>query len=103
MYAKVNSLIVALLACRFIGAMKNRNRTILTLTVPPAWRDEIDRRASALNLTRATYANLILAKWWDDGKPPVTQPDRLMQLAIRSTQDLTSGAAKKAPTTPRVR
>jgi len=60
---------------------RNTSKTLLSLSIPEDWRIEIDRRAESLNLTRATYATLILAKWWSDGKPPVTQPDKLMQLA----------------------
>jgi len=61
--------------------MKSRTKTLLSLSIAPAWREEIDRRAESLNLTRATYATLILEKWWKDGRPPVTEPDRLMQIA----------------------
>ncbi len=64
-----------------LETMKSRTKTLLSLSVPPPWRDEIDRRAISLNLSRATYATLIIEKWWNDGKPPVTEPDRLMQIA----------------------
>jgi hypothetical protein len=63
---------------------RNTSKTLLSLSIPEDWRQEIDRRAESLNLTRATYATLILAKWWSDGKPPVTEPDRLMQVAKSS-------------------
>lgn len=42
---------------------------------------EIDRRAEVLGLKRSTYAAQILEKWMTEGCPPVSAPDRLMQLA----------------------
>ncbi len=58
-----------------------KGKTLLGLTVPNAWRDEIDRRADALNLTRSTYAALVIEDWYKRGCPPITEPDRLMQIA----------------------
>jgi hypothetical protein len=82
--AEVKSLVETAAASWSCVRVKSRTKTLLSLSVSPQWRDEIDRRAALLNLTRATYATLILAKWWADGRPPVTEPDRLMQLAGQS-------------------
>jgi hypothetical protein len=82
MKAQIQSNIVLYILSWFRAVMPRRgNKVLLSLSIPPAWRDDIDRRALALNLTRATYATLILAKWRADGMPAVTEPDRLVQLA----------------------
>jgi hypothetical protein len=61
-----------------------KGKTLINVSVPNAWRDEIDRRAEGLHLTRATFTMLILAKWWQDGRAPVSEPDKLMQIAAKT-------------------
>jgi len=61
-----------------------KGKTLLGLTVDESIRKEIDRRAERLHLSRSTYAALILQDWKARGHPPVTEPDRLMQLAIKN-------------------
>jgi hypothetical protein len=58
-----------------------KDRAMLGLTVPIPLRDEIDRRAAVLNLSRSAYSALILDDWWRRKCPPVSEPDRFMQLA----------------------
>jgi hypothetical protein len=61
-----------------------KGKTLVNVSLPNAWRDEIDRRAAVLRLTRATYTVMIVEKWWKDGQPPVSEPDRLMQIAAKA-------------------
>lgn len=42
---------------------------------------EIVARGEALDKKKGSYAALILEKWFADGCPPVTEADRLMQIA----------------------
>ena len=37
-----------------------KNKTLVSISIPTEWRDEIDRRAAALSLTRAAYVTMIL-------------------------------------------
>lgn len=53
----------------------------MTINIAKAAADEIGRRADALHLTPSTYAAIIVEKWVADGCPPVTEPDRLLQIA----------------------
>ncbi|HVU39273.1 MAG TPA: hypothetical protein VHC95_13140, partial [Opitutales bacterium] len=57
--------------------------TLISINIPNAWRSEIDRRAASLSLTRSAYATMILGKWWEDGAPPVSEPDRLIQITSK--------------------
>jgi len=58
-----------------------KGKRLVSLSLPDSWLAEIDRRAASLRLTRATYAMMIIERWWEGGKPPVSEPDRLMQIA----------------------
>lgn len=49
--------------------------------MPEGWCAEIDLRASALGLTRASYLRLIVQRWRREGRPAVSEPDRLMQVS----------------------
>jgi len=60
-----------------------KNKTLISISIPQAWRDEIDSRAAALSLTRAAYATMILERWWAEGCPAISEPDRLMQLTCK--------------------
>ncbi|MEN9841012.1 MAG: hypothetical protein RL376_812 [Verrucomicrobiota bacterium] len=42
---------------------------------------EVEKRAAGIDKKKGTYAALILEKWFADGCPPVTEADRLVQLA----------------------
>lgn len=58
-----------------------KGKQLVSLSLPDQWLAEIDRRAASLRLTRATYAKMIIERWWEDGKNAVSEPDRLMQVA----------------------
>jgi hypothetical protein len=58
-----------------------KGKQLVSLSLPEAWLEEIDQRSASLRLTRATYATMVIEKWWTEGKGPVSEPDRLMQLA----------------------
>ena len=60
-----------------------KGKTMLGLTVPETLRAEIDRRAESLNLSRSAYAALVMQEWQKRGYPPVTNADRLIQLAAK--------------------
>jgi hypothetical protein len=60
-----------------------KGKTMLGLTVPDPLRAEIDRRAGSLNLSRSAYAALVMLDWQKKGYPPVTEADRLVQLAAK--------------------
>jgi len=68
-----------------------KNKTLISINIPNAWRVEIDRRAAVLSLTRSAYAAMILEKWVRDGMPHVSEPDRLMQLSSRSKAEPAGG------------
>jgi len=57
-----------------------KNKTLVSISVPVQWREEIDRRAAALSLTRAAYVTRIIELWWMRDCPAVSEPDRLMQI-----------------------
>ncbi len=57
-----------------------KNKTLVSISIPLEWRDEVDRRATALSLTRAAYVTMILEQWWAKGCPAISEPDRLMQI-----------------------
>jgi hypothetical protein len=61
-----------------------KGKKLVSVTIPEAWCSEIDRRAAALHLSRATFTMLILEDWWNRGKPPVSPPDKFMQVANKS-------------------
>jgi hypothetical protein len=63
-----------------MGKMAKGNG-MLGLTFPTALRDEIDKRAGALNPSRSTYAAMIMEEWRRRKCSPVSEPERLMQLA----------------------
>jgi hypothetical protein len=60
-----------------------KGKTMLGLTVSESLRVEIDRRAVSLNLSRSAYAGLIMLDWQKRGFPPITEADRLIQLAAK--------------------
>lgn len=41
----------------------------------------IDARAEALGWTRSRFASEVLLRWHEQGCPPITEADRLMQIA----------------------
>ncbi len=47
---------------------------------------EIVSRSDALDKTKSNYAAQILEKWFADGCPPVSESDRLMQVAKQSVK-----------------
>lgn len=47
---------------------------------------EIVARGDALDKTKSNYAAMILEKWFADGCPPVSESDRLMQIAKQSVK-----------------
>jgi hypothetical protein len=51
--------------------------------------EEIVSRSDALDKTKSSYAALILEKWFADGCPPVSESDRLMQIAKQSVKKTT--------------
>jgi hypothetical protein len=44
----------------------------------------IQSRANALGISKSRFAAQILGKWATAGHPPVSEPDRLMQIAAKS-------------------
>ena len=62
-----------------------KNKTLVSISIPTEWRDEIDRRAAALSLTRAAYVTMILEQWWAKGCQAISEPDRLMQINAKPT------------------
>jgi hypothetical protein len=62
-----------------------KNKTLVSISIPIEWRDEIDRRATALSLTRAAYVTMIIEQWWAKGCPAISEPDRLMQINAQPT------------------
>lgn len=54
---------------------------------------EIISRGDALDKTKSNYAALVLEKWFSDGCPPVSEADRLMQIAKLAEKK----PAKKTP------
>ena len=54
---------------------------MLSFSAPEKWIERIDARADPLRMTRAAFARCIVEKWFEAGEPPVTEPDRLMQIA----------------------
>jgi hypothetical protein len=61
-----------------------KGKQLVSLSLPDEWLAEIDRRAASLRLTRATYTLMIIERWWESGKSPVSEPDRLVQIANAS-------------------
>ena len=61
-----------------------KGKALASVSLPHAWRDEIDRRANALNLTRATYLRMMVADWRKRGSPPLSDADRFMQIAQKT-------------------
>jgi hypothetical protein len=61
-----------------------KGKQLVSLSLPDEWLAEIDRRAASLRLTRATYTLMIIEQWWNSGKSPVSEPDRLMLVADSS-------------------
>jgi len=57
---------------------------MLGLTIDESIREEIDRRAARLNLSRSSYAAFIMQEWKARGYPAVTEPDKLMQIAMKN-------------------
>ncbi|AHF94159.1 hypothetical protein OPIT5_06885 [Opitutaceae bacterium TAV5] len=47
--------------------------------------ETIAARAAPLSLSKSKYAALIIEQWVQAGCPPVNEPDRLMQLAKKSS------------------
>jgi hypothetical protein len=47
---------------------------------------EIVARGDALDKKKGSYAALILERWFADGCPPVSESDRLMQIARQSVK-----------------
>lgn len=47
---------------------------------------EIVARADAIDKTKSNFAALVLEKWFADGCPPVSEADRLMQIAKQATK-----------------
>ena len=64
----------------FLVGRIGKNKTLVSISIPSEWREEIDRRAAALSLTRAAYVTMILEQWWAKGCPAISEPDRLMQI-----------------------
>lgn len=46
--------------------------------------NEIALRGALLGLKKGSYGALILEWWWNQGCPAVSEPDRLMQTAIKA-------------------
>ncbi len=65
-----------------------KNKTLISISIPKEWREEIDRRAAALSLTRAAYATMIIERWWNEGCQAISEPDRLMQITGTGRQEL---------------
>lgn len=60
-----------------------KGKTLVSVSLPKGWVEEIDQRANALRMTRAAYFRLLVENWRKAGKPPLSEPDRLMQIAQR--------------------
>jgi hypothetical protein len=76
-----------------------KNKTLVSISIPIEWREQIDRRASALSLTRAAYVTMILEQWWAKGCPAISEPDRLMQINAKpSGSSADFGEREPAPT-----
>ncbi|HTB62975.1 MAG TPA: hypothetical protein VK737_05240 [Opitutales bacterium] len=58
-----------------------KGKKLISVSMPSDWERDIKHRADALGLTVASYTRLILKKWREDGLPPVSEPDKLMQVA----------------------
>lgn len=56
-----------------------KGKTLLSVSAPAELIAEIDRRAAALRLSRASYTLAVMEKWQAEGCPPVTKADEAMQ------------------------
>ncbi len=74
-----------------------KNKTLVSISIPIEWREQIDRRATALSLTRAAYVTMILEQWWAKGCPAISEPDRLMQINAKPTGS-SANFAERDPT-----
>jgi len=63
-----------------------KGKAFVGTTIPQEWRDEIDRRARPLRLSRSAYTAIIIEQWWSKGCPPVNDPDKFMQIAKGKNQ-----------------
>jgi hypothetical protein len=64
----------------------------MSVSLPKTWRDDIDKRAEGLGMTRSSYLRLLVKKWREDGFPAVNEPDRLMQVAKSTRGNRAPGA-----------
>jgi hypothetical protein len=71
-----------------------KNKTLVSVSIPIAWREEIDRRAAALSMSRAAYVTMILEQWWGKGCPAISEPDRLMQINAQPQRMADKAAAE---------
>ena len=60
-----------------------KNRIFLGASAPKSLGDIIDARREPLGWSRAKYTLEILALWQAQGCPPVSESDRLMQIAAK--------------------
>jgi hypothetical protein len=63
-----------------------KGKILVSLSMPLAWCAQIDQRAEALHMTRATYLRLVVEYWRKAGSPPVSEPDRYMQVAKKNVK-----------------
>jgi hypothetical protein len=74
-----------------------KNKTLVSVSIPNEWREEIDRRATALSMSRAAYVTMILEQWWAKDCPAISEPDRLMQINAKPQRALVKVAAESQP------
>lgn len=64
-----------------IAVAKTKSAGTLGVHVRQEIIDAVIARGDALDKTKSNYAAMILEKWFADGCPPVSEADRLMQIA----------------------
>jgi hypothetical protein len=67
-----------------MGMGKSLHATTLSVHASKRMISAIEARANALGITKSKFASLILEKWSAEGRQPVNEPDRLMQIAAKS-------------------
>jgi hypothetical protein len=61
-----------------------KGRKIIGITVDESLAATVQKRAAALGITPSRFAAMIAEKWQAEGCPPVSEPDRLMQIAAKA-------------------
>lgn len=75
----------------------------LSTVAPAEWAETLDKRAQPLGWSRAQMLAAIVELWMRQGCPPVSEPDRLMQLAQTASRQLTTApqtSTLRAPSRP---